>query len=395
MRYLAAVTPPRRVEAIPITRPAGTLAFLTLLTQGPLSRVEIGRRTGLSAAAVTNAVRPLIESAYLVEDRAPEGAIGRPAAPLHVWAERAYFAGFKVAGQEIIGVVVDLQDKVRAVRTRALASTDVDSVAREIGALVDELTGVSDEFRTRMRGLGVSLSGDVDPEEGMVRYSPFLGWREVPFAEIVADRTGLATTIDNDVRALTRAEQWFGAGNGARSFVMITVGSGIGCGIVVDGQVITGVHGVTGEIGHLTIDPGGPSCHCGNRGCLEAIASDPAIVRQINELPGVQVKDPGEAAALAHGGHEGARTVYARAGRAIGQGLAAVVNLIGPGRVIISGEGVAAYDLFEQHIRATFAQHAFSTADQCEIIVCPLGFDEWARGAATVAIEAFISPSSR
>lgn len=382
-----------RREAIPITRPAGTLAFLTLLTQGPISRAEVGRRTGLSAAAVTKAVLPLIEGAYLVEDQAPEGTIGRPAAPLHVWAERAYFIGVKVTAQEVIGVVVDLQDKVRAVRTRTLAGQDVESVVSAIDALVRELTGLSDEFRTRVRGLGVSLSGDVDRAEGMVRYSPFLGWREVPFEEIVAGRTRLKTTVDNDVRALTRAEQWFGAGNGARSFVMVTVGSGIRCGIVVDGHVITGVHGVTGEIGHLTIDPGGPRCHCGNKGCLEAIASDPAIMEQLNELPGVHVNDPAEAAALAHGGHEGARAVYARAGRAIGTGLAAVVNLVGPERVIISGEGVAAYDLFEQHVRAAFAQHAFSTADQCEIIVCPLGFDEWARGAATSAIETFISPA--
>jgi predicted NBD/HSP70 family sugar kinase len=387
------MTIPRRVEAIPITRPAGTLAFLTLLTQGPLSRVEVGRRTGLSAAAVTNAVRPLIEGAYLVEDRAPEGAIGRPAAPLSVWADRAYFIGVKVTAQEAIGVVVDLQAKVRAVRTRELRDTGVESVARAIEALVGDLTDQDYQFRSRMRGLGVSLSGDVDPGVGIVRYSPFLDWRNVPFAEIIADRVGLPTTVDNDVRALTRAEQWFGAGNGARSFVMITVGSGIGCGIVVNGSVISGAHGVTGEIGHLTVDAAAPElCRCGNRGCLEAIAAEPAIIRAINDLPDVNVSDPAEAAALAHGGHEGARAVYARAGRAIGLGLAAVVNLVGPERVIISGEGVAAYDLFEQHVRTTFAQHAFSTADQCEIFVCPLGFDEWARGAAAVAIEAFISP---
>ena len=388
------MTFPRRVEAIPITRPAGTLAFRTILTQGPLSRVEVGRRTGLSAAAVTNAVRPLIDGAYLVEDRAPEGAIGRPAAPLHVWPERAYFVGVKVTAEDVIGVVVDLQARVRTVHTRELRGKDVESVVGAVEELVDELVARDDQFRSRIRGLGVSLSGDVDTEVGIVRYSPFLDWREVRLAEIIADRTGLPTTVDNDVRALTRAEQWFGAGNGASAFVMVTVGSGIGCGIVVNGSVISGVHGVTGEIGHLTIDAAAPErCHCGNQGCLEAIASDPAIIRQINALPDAHVDSPAEAAALAHSGHEGARAIYARAGRAIGLGLAAVVNLVGPERVIISGEGVAAYDLFEQHVRATFARHAFSTADNCEIIVCPLGFDEWARGAATVALEAFISPT--
>ncbi|WP_326883764.1 ROK family protein [Actinocrinis sp.] len=288
-------------------------------------------------------------------------------------------------------MVTDLQANIRAVRHAALVARDVESVTVVIGEVVDDLLARSEAYRTRVRGLGVALSGDVDRSVGVVRYTPFLGWRDVPFAQLVTSRTGLPTVLDNDVRALSAAEGWFGAGNGARSFVLVTVGSGIGCGIVVNGAVISGAHGVTGEIGHLTIDQQGPVCRCGNRGCLEAIASDPAIIDQINQLPGVHVRTPGEAAALAHSGHEGASAVYARAGRAIGLGLAAAVNLIGPERVIISGEGLAAYDLFEQQIRTTFAQHAFSTADQCEIVVCPLSFDEWARGAATVAIKAFIS----
>ena len=375
-----------------MTGPAATLAFTTLLTQGPLSRVEVGRRTGLSPAAVTKTVRPLLESGYLIEDSPIGAAIGRPATPLRVSGDCAFFVGVKVTGDEVIGVVTDLQANILAVRHAALAAHDVEAVTASIGVVVDDLLGENETYRTRVRGLGVALSGDVDRSVGVVRYTPFLGWRDVPFAQLTASLTGLPTVLDNDVRALSTAEGWFGAGNGARSFVLVTVGSGIGCGIVVNGAVISGVHGVTGEIGHLTIDQQGPVCHCGNRGCLEAIASDPAIIDQINKLPGVHVRTPGEAAALAYGGHEGARAVYARAGRAIGLGLAAVVNLIGPERVIISGEGLAAYDLFERQIRTTFAQHAFSTADQCEIVVCPLSFDEWARGAATVAIKAFISP---
>src|SRR5262249_18086096 len=160
-----------------------------------------------------------------VEARAPEGAIGRPAAPLHVRPERADFVGVKVTAQDVIGVVVDLRAKVRSVRTRELRGKDVESVVGEIEALVEELVARDEEVRSRVRGLGVSLSGDVDTDVGIVRYSPFLDWREVRFADVIAERTGLPTTVDNDVRALTRAEQWFGAGNGASAFVMVTVGS--------------------------------------------------------------------------------------------------------------------------------------------------------------------------
>ncbi|NUP82767.1 MAG: ROK family protein, partial [Nonomuraea sp.] len=131
-------------------------------------------------------------------------------------------------------------------------------------------------------------------------------------------------------------------------------------------------------------------CHCGNRGCVEAIAGDAAIVRRIRESTGAEVADTAEAAALAHQGNAGAREAYARAGEAIGRGIATVANLLGPERVIISGEGLAAYDLFAEQIRDAFAAAAFGTAAQCDVQTRPLPFEEWARGAAATAIQSFI-----
>jgi predicted NBD/HSP70 family sugar kinase len=224
----------------------------------------------------------------------------------------------------------------------------------------------------------------------VVRYSPFLEWRDVPLAELARMTTGLPVTVDNDVRALTVAEQWFGAGVGLSDFAVVTVGAGIGCGLVVHGQVVSGAHGVAGEIGHVPIDPAGPLCHCGNRGCVEAIAADSAIVGRVREVTGVPVADAAQALDLAHDGDPGAREVYARAGEAIGRGIATVANLFGPERVIISGEGLAAYDLFAEQIRGTFAQAAFGSAARCDLQIRPLPFEEWARGAAATAIQSFI-----
>jgi predicted NBD/HSP70 family sugar kinase len=249
---------------------------------------------------------------------------------------------------------------------------------------------VADDLGIRVLGLGLAVSGDVDRGEGVVRYSPFLEWRDVPLAELAAMTTGLPVTVDNDVRALTVAEQWFGAGAGLTDFAVVTVGAGIGCGLVVHGQVVAGAHGVAGEIGHVVVDPAGPLCHCGNRGCVEAIAGDAAIVARVREVTGVQVADTSEAVALAHRGDAGAREVYARAGEAIGRGIATVVNLFGPERVIISGEGLAAYDLFAEQIRDSFAAAAFGSAARCDVQTRPLPFDEWARGAAATAIQSFI-----
>ncbi|MEU6343530.1 ROK family transcriptional regulator [Streptomyces sp. NPDC046977] len=384
-------TPPG--EAIPVQTPAASQIFTIVLSHGPLTRADIARRAGLSAAAVTKAVRPLIEAGYLVDeaDGAARTALGRPANQVRVDAGRALFIGLKVTGDEIIGVLTDLCCRIRVARHVPLTSRDPGSVLAELAGLVQELRTEADGFGVQVRGLGVAVSGDVDRVAGVVRWSPFLEWRDIPLAEIVATVTGLPVTVENDVRALTVAEQWFGAGVGLTGFAVVTVGAGIGCGLVVNGTVVSGAYGVAGEIGHLAIDPAGPLCHCGNRGCVEAIAADPAIVRDVRAATGVAVADAAEALELAHRGDPGARAVYARAGEAIGRAIGAVANLLGPQRVIISGEGLAAYDLFADQIRDAFTAAAFGTAAQCDLQTRPLPFDEWARGAAATAIQSFIT----
>ncbi|MEY9836345.1 ROK family protein [Streptacidiphilus sp. EB103A] len=379
-------------EAVLAKTPAASLVFTTVLSHGPLTRAEIARRTRLSAAAVTKAVRPLMELGYVVEDpnEGARSALGRPANPVRVDGGRAFFIGIKVTGDEIIAVLADLCCRVRVARHLALANREPEAVLPSITALVQELLTEADGFGAPVRGLGVAVSGDVDRADGVVRYSPFLEWRDLPLAEILGTATGLPVTVDNDVRALTVAEQWFGAGVGLSSFALVTVGAGVGCGLVVHGRVVSGAHGVAGEIGHLSIDPLGPRCHCGNNGCVEAIAADPAILREVREVTGKPVATAADALDLARGGDPGAREVYARAGQAIGRAIGSVVNLFGPQRVIISGEGLAAYDLFAGGVRDAFAASAFGTAAQCDVMTRPLPFEEWARGAAATAIQSFI-----
>ena len=377
--------------------PAASMVFTTVLAHGPITRGEIAQRAGISAAAVTKAVRPLMDVGYLVEDlnEGARSALGRPANPVRVNADRAWFIGVKVTGDEIISVLTDLRCRVRATRHARLAAREPEAVLAAIAALVRELLTEADGLGVRVRGLGIAVSGDVDRGEGVVRYSPFLEWRDIPLAEIASEQTRLPVTVDNDVRALTVAEQWFGAGVGLADFALVTVGAGIGCGLVVHGRVVSGTHGVAGEIGHLPIDPLGPKCHCGNNGCVEAIAADAAILRDVREISGRPVATAAEAVELARAGDPGARAVYTRAGAAIGRAIGCVVNLFGPDRVIISGEGLAAYDLFADGIREAFVAAAFGTAAQCDLMTRPLSFEEWARGAAATSIQSFIGADTR
>ncbi|MGW4567525.1 ROK family protein [Streptomyces sp. NPDC004561] len=378
-------------ERFPAHTPAAAQVFTTVLSHGPLTRLDAGRRAGLSPAAVTKAVRPLLAAGYLVEgaDEEARPVPGRPASLVRVNGERALFIGVKATGDELIAVVTDLCCRVRAARRAPLPDRSTGSVLKAVADLAHQLLALAVESGAPVAGLGIAVSGDVDRAEGVVRHSPFLAWRDVPLAELATDACGLPVSVDKDVRALTVAEQWFGAGAGLSDFAVVTVGAGIGCGLVVHGRVVAGAHGVAGEIGHVVVDPAGPECPCGNRGCVEAIAGDAAIVARMREVTGRQVADARAASALAQQGVPGAREVYARAGEAIGRGIATVANLLGPERVIISGEGLTAY--LAGHIRSAFTEATFGSAVRCDVQTRPLPFEQWARGAAATAIQSFIT----
>ena len=380
---------------LPTQAPAVAQVFSTVLAHGPLSRAEVTRRTGLSPGAVTKASAPLLEDEWIEEVGSPPGerAAGRPATLLSVRAARAGFIGVKVTAEELFCVRTDLTAHPLATRRAELDSQDVGSVVQAIGKLVRRLTtGQAVRGAPQVEGLGVAISGDVDGHTGVVHRSPFLNWQGVPLARLVEEATGLPTVIENDVRALTVAEQWSGAGAGLSSFAVVTVGTGIGAGLSIGGNVVTGAHGVAGEVGHLPVG-GDRMCTCGNIGCVESIAATQAIVEQARQAAGDPKLTMADAVRLARGGNKAVLAVFSRAARALGLAIAAVANLIGPERIIISGEGVAFYDLFAEQIRETFTAQAFGAAKDCDLIVRPLPFEEWARGGAAVAAQNLVVPT--
>ena len=385
--------------------PAAALVFQTLLAHGPLTRAETGRRTGLSPGAVTKVATPLLTDGWITElaEPAPKRATGRPATLIAVRGERARFIGVKVTADELIGVVADLTARPLVTRRAVLDSRDVGTVVLAIARLVEELRAAvavghdgsghdSGGHDGGIHSIGVTISGDVDGQTGVVQYSPFLNWHRVALAQLVETATSIPTVIENDVRALTVTEQWFGAGAGLSSFALITVGAGIGCGLSIGGRVVSGAHGVSGEVGHLPVSGTERTCTCGNTGCVEAVASTHAITEQARSATG----DPGltmtQAVRLAHAGDPAVRAVFTRAGHALGLAIASVANLIGPERIIISGEGVATYDLFADQVRETFAARAFGAAAECDLLLRPLPFEEWARGGAAVAAQHLFAP---
>ncbi|ADB29222.1 ROK family protein [Kribbella flavida DSM 17836] len=393
--------PLRPNRPLPLATPAGVEVLTRILTQGPIPRVQIARRTGLSQAAVTKAVAPLIEAGFVTDEPvAPtEGSgesqlgIGRPVSPLTVLADSVSVIGVKVTPTGLIGVTTDLTAGIRTVRHSPLRDSSTETVIPRIVELARELMDFLDDQANGagpLIGIGVAVSGDVDAAHGVVRDSPFMGWREVPLAATLTEELGAPVVVTNDVRALTVAEHWFGVGVDADSFAVVTIGSGVGCGLYLNGEVVSGAYGVSGELGHLPLAPGELICTCGRRGCVETVASSDAILARTRETTGRPELDLAGAIELAHAGDEHAREAFDQAGEVIGSALAAMVNLVGPELVVIAGEGVADYDLYEQRMRRAFSAHAFGAAGDCRLMLRSHTFDDWARGAAATVIRSYV-----
>ena len=377
--------------------PAAVDIFTNIVTRGPISRTDVARATGLSQAAVTKSVAPMVAAGLIVnhEESPRGGPPGRPANPIKVNPESLIVLGIKVNPGELIGVAIDLTAQLLVTVHQPVEPT-FDAVVESVADVAERLCELLGDRRERLAGIGISVSGDVDTRRGVVRESALLGWVDEDLGLALENRLGMPVMIENDVRALTIAEHWFGVGVGTNSFAIVTIGSGIGCGLHVNGEVVEGAFGVAGEIGHLPLTSEIYVCTCGRRGCVEAVASTGAIVRAIaasGEHPdhrGGAELTIGDAVALAHRGDGVAVEVFDRAATVIGTAIATVVNLTGPEIVLITGEAVYDYDLYDHRLRAAFDAHAFGAAGNCRIVVRPHAFEDWARGAAASVLQGIV-----
>ncbi|WP_344557272.1 ROK family transcriptional regulator [Kitasatospora saccharophila] len=366
--------------------------FAAILTAGPLSRVQVAQRLSLSQSTVTKIVNPLMEAGYLVEGTAePAGALGRPRRMLQVRKDKHLAVGVKISPSKVTAVLTDLGAQVLARWEQPLADhrmeTAVAATAEAVRQLVASVPGASE----RMLGVGVGVSGHVDPVSGVCRYSALMGWHDVDVAGPLAQACGMPVAVSNDVNTLVVAEQWFGHGREVDSFAVVTVGAGVGCGLLLGGRPHLGRSGLAGEFGHVPLDPAGPVCSCGNVGCLEALASYDAVLRRLREAGLGECADIDQAVALARSGRgpdsKVALAAFAAAGDALGRGLAGLCNLLNLEKIVLAGEGATAQDLFGPALAAAMREHAFSTAAaDCELVVDEVTDDLWARGAACLVV---------
>jgi predicted NBD/HSP70 family sugar kinase len=374
----------------------------TVRTFGPISRTDTARHTRLSAATVSGITAELIEDGLIFEKEAGNSRGGRRPILLALNPRGGYTVGVKLSESQVVGALTDLEATVIASHTASLDGHSLDETIDNIARLVDTLLTMSGVESEKLLGVGVGLAGIIDPAKGVLRYSSILGWRDVPIGARLQERVHVPVYVGNDVDTLTLTEKWFGAGQGLDNFLTVTIGRGVGLGIVVNGQIYRGSQGGAGEFGHTVIDVAGPTCDCGNRGCLETFVADPALVR----MAGLAV-ERGDLASTAgtvdgllmeaRAGNPAALSIFRRAGEVLGLGIANLINIFSPQRIIVSGEGVRARDLIFGPMREAIDRHVMpGLARDTEVEVDIWNDDAWARGAAGLVLqELFESPVRR
>lgn len=376
-----------RITTSPWTHDGGaSLAVaLEVLIHGPISRSEIARRLDLSAGSLTRLSTPLIDAGLLVEvgERA-DGRAGRPSRLLDVVPSSRHFIGMKLTADEVLGVVTDLRATVLDSLTVRLDSRDPDSVADAIAEVARTLSGRVDS----VTALGVGIGGLVG-EHGLVRSAPFLEWSDVPLGTMLEERTGLPTVVDNDLVAFTEYEHWFGAGRGVNDFAVLTLGAGIGFGLVLHDEIVVSDDSGIGLVGHWPLDPYGPVCPSGHRGCAKSVLEQGAIVANVSAALGRPV-DYDEAMALAADGEPAAKRLVDDAGRGLGTLLAAIANLTTPRLIVLGGEGVGLVEVARDAIQEGIAQHRDPRATPLALVSTPGDNTEWCRGAAVLAIQRYV-----
>ena len=355
---------------------------LEVLIHGPLSRSEVARRLDLSPGRLST---PLLESGLLVEaGEQVDGKVGRPQQLLDVVPASRRFIGMKLMADEVVGVTTDLRANVLASQSRRLTDRSPDAVADIVADLARALAAGTPE----VMALGIGIGGFLG-EQGQVLSAPFLGWQDVPLGLMIETRTGIPTMVENDLVAFTEYEHWFGAGRGLDRFAVVTLGAGVGYGLVIHDEIVRNDEFGIGLVGHWPLDPFGPVCSEGHRGCAKAVLTDTAITHAVSQAIGRPVSYP-EALDLAASGEPAARRVVDDAGRGLGRLLAAIANLTMPETVVLGGEGVRLAEVAAAAIDTGLRADRDPRTRPIPLTIRSGENIEWCRGAAVVAIQTFV-----
>jgi N-acetylglucosamine repressor len=381
----------------------------TIRDKGPRSRFELSTACTLSIATTKRLIEELM-SQGLIAEGAPitaRRARGRKASVLRLSGAYGHFIGVAVEPSSLNLAAIGFDGAVIYSRELQPDTSDrarlQDLIFSETQAAVSACAGMG---RGPLRGMGVAIAGLVNTREGLIHYCPGLpGWENVGLSALMEKRFDAPVLIDDEVRCMALAEKRYGERSNLDTLLFLYIGRGVGAGIILDNRIYRGKNGISGEFGHITVRENGPLCNCGNRGCLEAVASSSAILARVHQLLAANVYStlrdgpaPGQGLTLADvcaaamAGDKLANMVVAEAEESIGIGVASLINIFDPGTVILAGSVIESFrDLIIEGVQRIVRRRALHTITQRTVIVeSGIDANAAALGAATMSIERFL-----
>lgn len=379
------------------TAPNRLKVMEALIGHGFMSRGELGQKTGLSAATVSETVSALMGDGLIVAQKSIASTRGRPAQLIGVNAAAGHVVGIKLSMHETTLSLTNFAGE--ALGSCKIAhppgGQDATQSAVRIGESVLSLIGSASLSPADIAGIGVGMPGFV--ASGRCLWSPVFPDGAEAFTIWLSQITGIAVEVDNDVNLVTLAERWFGAGRDVDHFMVITLEHGLGMGLFLNGELYAGPNGLAAEFGHVIVERDGAPCRCGRKGCLEAYVCDSALARQAAPLMGCAAPRDGAGVnelmrEMTHRALNGAadlREIFAQAGMRLGRETGNIANILVPQRIIVTGEAMRAEDFLMRPFMDGFQESLLPMLrGQTELMWHKTSDEVWAQGAAARVLRA-------
>jgi len=338
-----------------------SIIFKAIRKQGPISRIELTEITGCSAGTVSNHVRTLIKKGFVIESKKGISSGGRKPIQLMINPNKAYIFSIEIEVNQIKIVMFDLEIKV--ITKSIIPITYKDDYKKTLEQVFFEMDKMREEKNLKLDnllGTGVAVPGLIDKEKGILEFAPNLGWKNVYISKIFKDKFNLPVILDNEAKAAAIGEREFIYPK-MDNMVFVSINEGIGCGVILNGELYRGASGNAGEFGHIIIDTNGPLCHCGNRGCWETLASESYIVNRYLKLSNSNKElTKKEIYQIGKNGDKKVIEIFNETGRNIGIGLVNIVNGLSPELLVIGGGIVEIKDYVYEEIIKKLEESALS-----------------------------------
>ncbi|QJD84833.1 ROK family transcriptional regulator [Cohnella herbarum] len=359
-----------------------------ILRGAPLSRAQISEQSGLNKATVSSLVQDLIDGSLVKEIGTGQSSGGRKPVMLEFIATSGYAIGVDLGVNYIRGVLTDLRGNLVAERTSSLRHPEPEVAVEQLCGCIETLMGEAPASSYGIIGIGVGVPGLVD-DKGTILFAPNLKWRDVPLQRLLTERFALPVTIDNEANMGALGEQKYGAGRSINNLIYVSVGIGIGTGLILQKSLYKGASGFSGEMGHLSVEAHGKNCTCGNRGCWEMYASEQALLEQAADLG---FEDLEALLSAASAGRQDVLDLFSGIGEYLGIGIANIVNVFNPDAVVIGNRMSQARPWLEGILRQTVVQRALGFhLRKVQLLFAELGERSSMMGAAEVAIAGFFT----